>query len=142
MGRVRRHGYAPASGLALVTPWLPDLGHADRNPALELPADVGRKLAGGWGGRCPIPGWIPAALSRCPRVSECPAWFSHRLRCRRLCRQSGNLCCAFPPAAACRLVEGPGRKTQTLPFAAKAKDRRGPVLGRNQCGKTAGQKPN
>jgi hypothetical protein len=29
----------------------------------------------------------------------------------------------------------PGRKTQTLPFVAKAKDCRGPALGCNQCEK-------
>ena len=85
-------------------PWLLGVGYPGRNPALDLPLNLGGKLPGNSGRDCPVPGWIPAALSRRVDLSEHSTWVAHRSWRRCLCRQSRHLCSPFPAPRARRLV--------------------------------------
>src|SRR5438477_7983352 len=84
--------------------WFLSVGYPDRNPALDLPLNLGGKLPGDSGRDCAVPGWIPAALSRRVDLSEHSTWVAHRPGGCRVCRQSRHLCSPFPASRARRLV--------------------------------------
>src|SRR5207247_3754026 len=104
LDRIWRRAHAASSLIALAASWFRSVGYPDRNPALDLPVNLGGKLPGGSGRDCAVPGWIPAALSRRVDLSEHSTWVAHRPGGCRVCRQSRHLCSPFPAPRARRLV--------------------------------------
>src|SRR5437016_9161314 len=100
----RSHGVVPYCAIALAASWFLSVGYPDRNPALDLPLNLGGKLPGDSGRDCAVPGRIPAALSRRVDLSEHSTWVAHWLWGCRLYRQFRHLCSPFPAARGRRLV--------------------------------------
>src|SRR5438876_12338409 len=97
-------GHTASSLIALAASWFLSVGYPDRNPALDLPLNLGGKLPGDSRRDCAVPGWIPAALCRRVDLSEHSTWVAHRPWGCRMCRQSRHLCSPFPAPRARRLV--------------------------------------
>src|SRR5437660_11655220 len=84
--RIWRRGHTASSRIALAASWFHSVGYPDRNPALDLPLNLGGKLAGDSGRDCAVPGWIHAALSRRVDLSEHSTWVAHGPGGSRGCR--------------------------------------------------------